>query len=243
MSFNRQQALGFFIIFYLSFTTLGYAAEISSRSHPELRHTKDIKVVGFLTPDIKIYELTAGGVRELRDDWSTIGKENVMNALIKGLKEKQLEIKTLTVEKDLQDELEDIQALYRAVATSIRLHTYGEHSFPEKQKNFDYSIGSIENILTKYGVNALIFVYGRDEISTGGRKALTAAGVIAGALTGVVVIPRAGTTAVSVALVNKSGSILWFNVKGSGAGYDLREPESTSEFITEMLSDFPKFEK
>lgn len=244
MSFKKRQILIFFIVFCLSFETLVYAVEISSRANPELSiRVKDIKSIGLLPPDIKVYELTVGGVRELRDDWSAMGKENVMKSLINGLKEKNVEIKTLTVDKNIQEEMEDIQALYRAVATSIRLHTYGEYLFHEKQKNFDYSVGSIEKILNSYGVDALIFVYGRDEISSGGRKALTAVGIIAGALTGIVTIPRAGITAISIALVDKSGSILWFNVKGTGAGYDFREPESAIEFTKEMFLDFPEFKK
>jgi len=44
---------------------------------------KDIKTTGFLSPDINIYEFTAGGMRELRDDWYATGKENVRSAVIK----------------------------------------------------------------------------------------------------------------------------------------------------------------
>jgi hypothetical protein len=117
------------------------------------------------------------------------------------------------------------------------VYTYGPRPFPEKQKNFDYAIGSIEQILNSYGVDALLFVYGVDENASGGRKALIAAGIIAG------VIPRAGMTAMNMALVDKSGSILWFNVKRSEGRYDLRKTENATEFTKDILSDFPRFEK
>jgi hypothetical protein len=110
-------------------------------------------------------------------------------------------------------------------------------------KNFDYSIGPIDKILQKHGTDALIFVYGFDEISTGGRKALQAAGIIAGALTGVVVLPRSGFTVINAAIVDPSGAVLWYNVKGSQGGYDLRNPESATNFIRSVLSDYPGIKK
>jgi hypothetical protein len=201
--------------------------------------TKDIKTTGLLSPDIKIYEFTAGGVRELRDDWCSKGRENVQGALIECLREKPLEVKPITFDQEMEEEMQDIYALYRAVSTSINTHTYGDFKFPGKMKIFDYSIGSIDKILQKHGTDALIFVYGFDEISTGGRKALQAAGIVAGALTGVVVIPRSGFTVVNVALVDPSGAILWYNIKGSQGGYDLRTPESATKFIRAVLSDYP----
>jgi hypothetical protein len=244
MSFNRKTILSSVMILHLSVAPFSYAADTSHRSHPEIEaRARNIKSIGLVSPDIKIYELTSGGTRELRDEWSAVGKENILNTLAKSLKEKGVETKVLGVDKDLNEELEDVQALYRAVAASIRFHTYGDYVFPEKQKNFDYSVGPIENVLAAYGVDALIFVYGRDEISTGGRRALMAAGIIAGALTGVMAVPRGGVTVMSITLMDRAGSILWFNIKGSGAGYDLRDSENTSQFVVDMLSGLPGFEK
>jgi hypothetical protein len=227
----------------LLFVAFG-CAPLTKTVHPEFEtRTKDIKTTGLLSPDIKIYEFTAGGVRELKDDWCVKGKENVQRAMIEGLGEKPLEVKPIIIEKETEEEMEDIYALYRAVSTSIILHTRGENKFPEKIKNFSYSVGSVENILKRYGVDTLIFVTGLDEISTAGRKALTAAGIIAGALTGVMVIPRSGITVVSVAMVDPSGAILWYNIKGSQGGYDLRNPESATKLVREILADYPGVKK
>jgi hypothetical protein len=222
----------------------GCASVAPYRAHPEFEmRTKNIKISGLLSPDIKIYEFTAGGVRELRDDWCAQGRENIQGALIQCFQEKTLEIKPITMDKEMEEEMEDIYALYRAVSISINTHTYGDFKFPEKMKNFDYSIGPIDKIMQKHSTDALIFVYGFDEISTGGRKALQAVGVIAGALTGVVVIPRSGITVVSAAMVDPSGTILWYNIKGSQGGYDLRNPESSANLIRAILADYPGVRK
>ncbi len=241
---NHKKYLFLLLCFCLLWGAFGCATVTPYRAHPEFEmRIKNIKNPGLLSPDIKIYEFTAGGVRELRDDWCSTGKENVQGALIECFREKPLEIKPIMVGKEMEEEMEDIYALYRAVSTSINVYTYGDFKFPEKMKNFDYSIGPIDKILQKHGTDALIFVYGFDEISTGGRKALLAAGIIAGALTGVVVLPRSGFTVVSAAIVDLSGTILWYNAKGSQGGYDLRNPESATKFIRSVLSDYPGMKK
>lgn len=243
MGSRQKKSLGFLALLCLLFIAFGCAAK-TYRAHPELEiRSKAIKNPGVISPDVKIFELTAGGIRELRDDWRKKGEENVLSAVTESLREKEIEIKTLTVDEDIQEEMEDIEALYRAVSISIILHTYGPFVFPEKKKNFDYSIGSIERILEKFGSDALIFTYGFDEISTKGRKALKVASIVAGAFTGVVIMPRSGITVVSVALVDASGTIFWYSIKGSEGGYDLRKHKSTSKLVKDILSGFPRLGK
>jgi hypothetical protein len=212
------------------------------RAHPDLQaRVREMKSVAALPPDVKIYEFSAGGVRDLRDDWCATGKANMEAAVGASFKDKPFEIKQVKVDKEIEEEIEDISALYRAVSGAIILHTYNENfRFPEKMKRFEYSLGPLGPILDHFGSDGLIFVYGEDEISTGGRKALQAFAVLAGAFTGVMIIPRGGTTAVSVALVDKTGDILWYNVKAREGSHDLRKAESCTDFIGQVLTDFPK---
>ncbi len=242
MAFSQKKSVGLLVVLCLLFLAFGCAPK-AYRAHQELEvRSKGINNPGFVAPDIKIYELTAGGVRELRDDWCIKGEENVLRETTERLTEKGAEIKTLTIDKDIEEEMKDIRALYRAVSDSINLHTYGPYLFPEKKKHFEYSIGSVERILQKFGSDALIFVYGSDEISTTGRKALHAAGIIAGAFTGTVITPRYAITSVSVALIEESGTILWYCINSKG-GYDLRKPESASKLMKAVLSNFPRLGK
>jgi hypothetical protein len=205
--------------------------------------SKDVASAALISPDIKVYEFTAGGVREIRDDWCSMGKENVKEAAIKCLHEKLADVRPTPASKEVEEELEDAYALYKAVSTSIQLHVYGPFGFPEKKKNFDYSVGSVNRILEDLKTDVLIFVYGSDEISTSGRKALQVGAIAIGLLTGVAVIPRGGITQVSVGIVDASGSILWYNAKASEGGYDLRDRESATKLLAEILADLPRFKK
>jgi hypothetical protein len=240
---DKRKALLILVSFSLSLFLFG-CATTGYRAHPQLEiRLKDVKTAALISPDIKVYEFTAGGVRELRDDWCLKGRDNVQEATIKCLHDKLTDVRPTPVSKEAEEELEDVYALYKAVSTSIQLHIYGPFGFPEKKKHFDYSVGSIKTILENLRADVLIFVYGSDEISTSGRKALQAGAITIGVLTGVMVIPRGGITEVSVGIVDASGSMLWYNVKRSEGGYDLRDRESATNFLAEILSDFPRFKK
>jgi len=246
MKLSPRKSLVFGLGLCVLFMAIG-CAPIAKTVHPQFEtRTQDIKTTGFLSPDIKIYEFTAGGMRELKDDWCVTGKENVRSAVMECLRDRPFAIKPITIDEDLEEEMTDIYALYRAVSTSINTHTRaGDHQFPEKVKNFDYSIGSVEKILKRYEVDALLFVYGYDEISTTGRQVLKVVGIIASVALaaaaggGPIIAPRSGITLMSVALVDSSGSILWYNIGASEGAHDLRKPESASGFVRRVFSDYP----
>jgi hypothetical protein len=209
------------------------------RAHPDLaRRTQAVRVVGLLPPDIKIYELSAGGDTELRDDWSAAGREAVLKALGDAFKDRGVAIKPLTVDKDMQASLDDLTALYRAVSYSIVEHTYKHPPFQSKLENFDYSVGPIDDALRKQPADAFLIVYGIDEISTAGRKALRGVGLVLGSVTGQPV-PSQGTTALNIALLDRSGAVLWYKIAGDDGGYDLRDGKSARKFVQRLVTDFP----
>jgi hypothetical protein len=209
------------------------------RSHPDLeRRTKAVKVVGVLPPDIKIYELSAGGVADLRDDWSATGRQAVLRGLDDVLKERGVALKALSVDRDMQGPVEDLTALYRAVSYSIVEHTYKSFPFQAKLENFDYSVGPVDEMLKRYQADAFLLVFGIDEISTAGRKALRGVGLVLGSVTGQPVLSQ-GTTALNLALVDRSGAVLWYKIAGQDGGYDLRDAKSAKAFVQRLVADFP----
>jgi len=245
MAMHYKKSLIYFSILLLVLLSLGCAAQKAYRINPEFEsHARSVTTPQLIPPDIKIYELSAGGVEELIDEWSAKGKENVTKSIIDELSDKEVEIKTASLDEELKGELEEVQALYMAVHNSILLHTYNTNNlFPDKQKNFDYSIGPIDKILQKFNSDSLIFAYGYDQISTGGRKALMVLGMLLGAATGVYVAPSYGVTAVSVALVDSSGTVLWYNVNANAGSFDLRDEKSCRSLVKGLLRDFPQIKK
>lgn len=233
------------LIFIISISILISCAPKTYKTHPQFgTNCKLIKSYCLIKPDVEICEISAGGVKEIRDDWCEQGLENVVAALQKTLDLKKVNYKRIIIDDDFKKEIEDIRALYRAVSQSIRLHAIGPgpHVFPEKTASFDYSVGPIDTILDRYNCDALIIVYGTDQISTGGRKALMALGAIAGAFTGVVVMPVAGMTTINFAVIDQGGNILFYTSK-AGGGYDLRKPESALSLVNQVVTEYPECKK
>jgi hypothetical protein len=212
--------------------------------HPELEsRAKSIHAVGLAPPDVRICQLTAGGVKELMDDWCKLGKSNLTDSVIRELAKKSVRAKVLELDKESQQELEEVVALYNAIATSIIWHTTpSENAFPEKIKNFEYSVGPIDKLLKKYKSDALLVVHGYDEISTGGRKALMAVGNVLGAVTGIEG-PRQGVTVVSIGLLDRTGALLWYDDWGNVGGYDLRDKGNVANITEALLYQFPRLGK
>jgi hypothetical protein len=261
MCFRRNNIL----ILLLFFSVAAGCAPLEYKKHPEFeKRSEKIKLLGLFPPDIKVIEFTAGGVQELRDDWSAQGKEKILSMLIEGLEKKGIQSEILSIGDDSKEEMEDILALYRAVSKSIDLHVYGSYVspgimsyfdysmsksiglyaygpyiFPEKKSNFNYSIGSIEKILKEYNSDALIIVYGKDEQSTKSRKVLQFTSSFISALMGVYAVQNQDITSVSIALVEPSGMILCYCSKSLFGGFSFTDTNSVSIFLDDIISSFP----
>ncbi len=216
MSGKKKRILLFLPCLSIALMVFGCAPQ-AYRIHPEFeKRAQDSNTLGLLLCDVKAYEITGLGVVELRKGWCTTGKENLVSALVENLRKKNYEIRPLAKDKEIDEEITEIEAVYGAVSKSIQLHTYGPQLFPEKKKNFEYSLGSVEGILQKYSTDSLEFVRGLDHVLKGKEEAF-----------------------ISVAFVDSSGTILWYCEKGIRGEGGLRDPESASKLVENVLASFP----
>lgn len=211
----------------------------NNRAELDMRAQK-LKNVVLLTPDAKICELSAGGIKEQRDDWCSAGRKNLEKALIENLSGRGISVNILQVPVDQLNEVEEIKTLYQAVNDSVYTHAYywnGENVnfFPERLKNFDYTIGSLDKLLKKQKADGLLLIQAEDEVSSSGRKALR----VVQAINPFGTVARSGMTKAVIALTDRKGDILWNNLFYESGGYDLRELDSTKSFVKELLEGFP----
>ena len=224
----------------------GCAAGPNYRSNPQFSEKiNSAKRIVLIPLRADVYQLTAGGVKEKMDEWTQQAKRNVMTAIQEELERKQLlsikPFEEMLLSSEKKANLIETAALYDAVSSSILFHTYGQppNQFPEKIKNFDYSLGpEIKELVGD--VDAVLFVSCVDHIATAGRKAVQAGSIILGALVGVSITPNMGITSISIALVDAdSGSIMWYKAHRSGGDHDLRNPINTNTLVKELLKDLP----
>ena len=118
-----------------------------------------------------------------------------------------------------ENELTEIQSLYKLVHKTMDQHTFGRQQTAADHNEFNFSLGPLEPFLQKIGADSIIFVTGYDQVFFDGRKAL-----------------------IDLAIADASGTIVYYTVKGTTNGKDLRDPDSTKNFIHDLLSSFPKVE-
>ncbi|MEO5657890.1 MAG: hypothetical protein ABIR88_09635 [Nitrospiria bacterium] len=236
---NRRSRVHTVVLLVMLVALLSCCTPPPYRMHPDfMTRMEKMRTIGLATPDIKIYSLSAGGVRELRDDWSAEGQQAVREAVVASFKQRHIAVVPVQ-RQDSGAEMADLQALYRAVSDSVLDHTYSEtERFPHKMKRFDYTVGSVEKVLKGSGADGMVIVYAFDEISTAGRKTLKVLTSPLSMITGIK--PRSGYSAMSVALVAASGEVLWYNIHANEGGYDLREPGSAASFLKLVLLGFPR---
>ena len=172
-----------------------------------------------ITPDVDMYEFSSGGVVMLRDDWSNVGRKNLQNAIIRNFKDKRCRVKLVQMDTQTATEMAEIQTLYRLVHKTMDQQTFGPHQPVAANDEFSFSLGSLESILQRLGADAMIFVTGYDQVHNTGRKAM-----------------------IDLAIADSSGTILYYAVKGTTKGKDLRDPASTAALIQDLLSSFSRME-
>ncbi len=192
----------------------------AQRMHPEFDVRADsVKKPVLIPPDVNLYELSASGVAVLRDDWSSIGRKNLQVAVLQNFKDKQCNIKLMKTDAQTAGEMAEVRNLYKLVHKTMDQHAFGPYQKTVGTHGFVYSLGSLETILQKFDADSMIFVTGYDQVSKDGRKAL-----------------------IDLAVADSSGTILYYSVKGTTQGKDLRDPASTAVLIRDLLASFSRMD-
>ncbi|MBB2485491.1 hypothetical protein H5407_09650 [Mitsuaria sp. WAJ17] len=194
---------------------------------------KDSSVV-LMPIDVELFELSAGGVAEPKADWTASAHEH-MKAALSGTTSR-LGLKTQSMAEADADEFAELIGLQAAVARSINLHhaTGGAWALPSKEGKLDWTFGdSMQALQAKTGARYGLFIWVRDSYASAARKAA----MVGLALLGVGI--SGGIQIGHASLVDlQTGTVLWFNTLARGSG-DLREPQSASETISQLLTGFP----
>jgi hypothetical protein len=214
----------------LALATSGCVMGTHYRARPEFAQTaRSARTVGLVSPVVKVYELTAGGQTVLKDEWSTQGRKAITDSLLRALAQKGWKVRVVEPALPIKEELEEMRLLYGDVGPSIVRATYVYPVFPEKYKNFDYSVGPVRKLLEHAGVDLLVLAYGYDEISSGGRAVVNTLNAIFGSGS------TGGDSFLNIALIDRNGKVLWFDVEMARGAFDLRDPASADDFVRRIL--------
>lgn len=213
---------------------VGCATTANVRQIDRLDSVSENARILVMSPDVKYYLLTAGGVPTPHAEWTEAARNNFSRSLQDFARENEIEIISPADSENLSDAEISYQKLYSAVGSSILTHHFGTFKLPTKNQTFDWSLGPGVNVIgRKYNADYALFSYYRDYQASGGRTALSFFAAMVG-----VGITTGGEVGFASLVDLRNGEIVWFNKVSVGSG-ELREAESARQTIDTLFKDIP----
>jgi len=192
-----------------------------------------------MSPDIRYYLLTAGGVTEPNAEWTEAAQTNFLTAVKSFADFRGIDLATIDEPDGLAIEAERYLRLHSAVGITLQTNHFGMMPLPSKrmpdnQRRFDWSLGpGVSEISDSYDADYLLFVFYRDYQATGGRVAFAILAGLAGAAV------STGYEGGFASLVDlRTGDVVWFNNMALGSG-EMREPQGAVTAVAALLADLP----
>lgn len=210
-----------------------------SAVNPSLSQNLDVrpKKVVLLPPQVFVYELSAGGVPTRMTEWEAAARDNLSASTTRQARESSLFelVPAPSLAPPDLDQLDAHIGLYDRVAQSVFVYGRGQHdAWAHKKNEFDYTVGpGLAFLREQTGADAALIVLGSDFISSGGRKAAFAVGLLLG-----VGIPL-GQAFMTAGLVDlKTGDVLWMSFDSS-ASLDSRQADDIDGLVRDFYQTYP----
>lgn len=224
-------------------TTVAQAADTPHWVHYRILNNSATlpKKVVVIPTSVKVFEMTAGGVTEEVPDWSAEANSNVLKsvsaAITRNAGMQELAMPHLSAAETAV--VDEHMALYQLV-----VNTASGIDLKHKVRRFDYGIGpGLAALLRKTGADAAVMVYGRDYVSTAGRKTKAVLGKIpfVNILTG---DAELGHSFIHIGLIDlKTGDLLWMNSQYRDGASNLRDYEDAQSLVGATFKWYPGIEE
>lgn len=213
----------------------------------------NIEKIGIISSDLKVFEISGGGIPEYRFDWSITAKRNLAMSFSNQLNKKGFQ-PTLIENNESNYDFDTLFSYVNLVASTIQKHLYGENCFLPEIDSFDYSIGSIGDLCRDLNIDALLFIFGAEENFSDLRKeilkkaasAKTAKSAIFGFLSGLATgyysiksytVPDERTS-IGVLIADRTGKIVWYKNYNRADDANLRNNFDTDKIVKTVIREF-----
>ena len=215
---------------YLLYLQPSFATEFKSIRSDFDQRVSGIRSLGILIHNFNYFDRTFFGVTEQSDALSNQATQSIVNAIKEYLGSKGLETKTISLEGVQKESLQEIAQLYDTIALSYSKNvTYarGQDIFQHKAESFDYSVGSIEDILESEKVDGLFLITGGGV----GRSFF-----------------NPGSIVIATGIVDKSGMLVWHDIYiqlGNGFLYnrDVFTSDGSRKIVGTIFKSLPVVRK
>jgi hypothetical protein len=231
-------------------TTNEPAASNPNFTKAEARAALPKKIV-LLPAQVRVSEISAGGVIEKVEAWTDQAKSNIDAALRESVaKAGGFELVAFPSATQLSAEdrqaIDQHLALYGIVALEAWTHSRSQDpAWAHKKTNFDYTLGpGLKFLKDQTGADAAMVLICEDYISSGGRKAMMLFATVLAAAAGAVVMPTGAPSFVSGGVVSlDDGNIQWFNYSLEQGSADLRNSADAKRMVSNIMRVYPGFQQ
>lgn len=200
------------------------------------------KKVVVIPASVRVFEVTAGDVKEEVPEWSTEASNNVLKSVSDAISKdsSMQEVKMPRLSAADAEVVDEHMALYKLV-----VNTASKTDLEHKVKRFDFGIGpGLSTLQRKTGADAVVMVYGRDHVSTAGRKTKAVLGNIpfVNIFTGAP--PELGHSYIHIGMIDlKTGDLLWMNSEYRDGASNLRDANDANDIVATVFEWYPGIEK
>ncbi len=199
--------------------------------------------IALLPMDIKVSQITAGGVAEEVPEWTRMAVANIEHGL-QEYDKRNPQLQILASPRLAPGEAETVKehlALYDIVAgNAYWATTFGGAAWRHKRERFDYTLGTgLAFLRDRTGAEAGLIIIGRHQIATGGRVAAS----IFAALFGGVIVPTSSNFLTMGIVDFATGDVLWLSYTPGATGKELRAVESADKEVLKIMQAFPGLEE
>jgi hypothetical protein len=203
----------------------GCVAPPSYKVRPEAgARVRDYKRIVVAPPDVEVAEISAGGVTEKRDDWTSQVAANLSAALARSSRYST----PAPDAKPPAEELDEVRALTQVIAMNHVSYLFAPEQLSSARRPLTHNVGRIDGLADAWQADAVLLVSAHDAYSSAGRKTLVALGFAEPA------------PAIAFAmLVSRDGEVQWFNFHFT-QNVDLRNPAGAQAMTAALLAGLPR---
>jgi hypothetical protein len=201
----------------------------------QLESIGDQSKILLMSPDVKYYILTAGGMPEPDADLTERARINFLNALTDFANERNANVAAIDP-ADLEIPLVvSYDKLHSAVGSTVLLNHFGIATLPAKGDTFDWGLGpGVKALGERYQADYALFSFYRDYQASGGRIAFAILAAAAG-----VGVPTTAEFGFASLVDLQSGDIVWFNKVDVGSG-ELKDTTGARAVIDTLFKGLPE---
>lgn len=204
--------------------------------HDAAARINSMEAIGIIPPDIRVYQLSYGGVAEMHELSEAAAKSSVeeMAAFFRSI---GFEVKLIVPDMETMHELREVTALSKAVNKNLL-----EFRNPVDLYAPPPDLGNLHRLAQYYAVGAFAFMEGfeahKDEKDAFSKKLAT---VAVSAIYGPSALPKQGRSWACVSLADARGGVVWASYRNSPVSLNenFRDQENTKRLVRGLFSRFP----